>query len=171
MELVDRSLFYELRDLPENLNRSVCIVGGGDAAFDYALTLARRERDVTVVMRSQQPNCLPLLYQRARRNPSIRLITNTEPKEFTEIEEGVRIFLQGETVPSLVCQSVLVAVGREPNLEFLSPELKPPVQHSLLLYYAGDVANGRFRQVGIAVGDGLRCAMEIVSRLSDSETV
>ena len=38
-----------------------------------------------------------------------------------------------------------------------------------LLYFAGDVLNGSFRQVGIAVGDGLRCAMDIAAKLNNKE--
>jgi thioredoxin reductase (NADPH) len=170
-ELVGRSVFYELRDLPAEVGRFICIVGGGDAAFDYALSLARHDKDVAVVMRSEKPNCLPLLHQRASQHPRIRLVTNSEPLEFTENGEEVRIALRGDAEPAMMCHTVLVAVGREPNLDFLSPELRPPERTSLPIYYAGDVVNGSFRQVGIAVGDGLRCAMNIVSMFSESEAL
>ena len=50
----------------------------------------------------------------------------------------------------------IAAIGREPNLDFLSKDLAPD-QSNLI----GDVKNGLYRQVSISVADGIRIAMEI----------
>jgi len=58
-----------------------------------------------------------------------------------------------------------VACGRRPNVGFVSEDLlcSPPEDHSFHL--CGDCANGIFRQVSIAVGDGVRAAMKTAEYL------
>jgi thioredoxin reductase len=67
---------------------------------------------------------------------------------------------------------LLFAIGRNPNLSFLSDRIRNNEVHlkrSGSLYYAGDVKNGFFRQTVIAAGDGLRAAMEISNVLLESQ--
>jgi thioredoxin reductase len=47
---------YPLRDV---VGKKIAIVGGGDAALDYALNLGRNN-DITVLSRSEKSRCLPL---------------------------------------------------------------------------------------------------------------
>ena len=80
----------------------------------------------------------------------------------------IAYYLLNELEPGidpLGCDFVLVAVGRKSDTSFLAADLMENSAASRLLYSAGDVINGSFRQVGIAVGDGLRCAMDLVKKL------
>jgi thioredoxin reductase len=70
---------------------------------------------------------------------------------------------------SLVTDYLLFAIGREPQTDFLSEHVKmqaPALIESGKLYFVGDVHNGPFRQTAIAVGDGLRAAMQIYEQMS-----
>ena len=59
---------------------------------------------------------------------------------------------------------LIFALGREPRLDFLTERLRSKsaeLQDNAILYFAGDVNNSIFRQVSIAVGDGVKAAMRI----------
>lgn len=56
---------YEVADLLEMSGKRVLIVGGGDAAFDYGLTLAEKN-SVIIVNRNEQAKCLPVLWDKVQ---------------------------------------------------------------------------------------------------------
>jgi len=55
--------------------RKIAVIGGGDAALDYALSLAARN-EVHILVRSAKPRALPLLVERCRRHPAISVHEN-----------------------------------------------------------------------------------------------
>jgi thioredoxin reductase len=64
------------------------------------------------------------------------------------------------------------AIGREPNLDFISGQFSEKaiqLENSGKLYFVGDVVNGLFRQTAIAVGDGILAAMKIYKYLKENE--
>jgi len=164
---------YEVYPLRNEREKHIAIIGAGDAAFDYALNLARHNT-ITVLGRSSKPRALPLLIEQASRNPSITYRTNTI---ITSISQGPRgkVILQGTKKGGsfeLEADHLLCALGREPELNFLSPLVRDSLEHltkSGILYLIGDVTNQDFRQVGIAVGDGIKAAMKIAKGLRKRE--
>lgn len=147
---IRRRLFYDVRQLRDLTGKEIFIVGGGDAAFDYALTLSKRNR-VTIIYRSARPKCHSRLYQEVSENPEISLVPNRSIKTWNEIGKA---------------DYILVAIGREPSVDFLSDKLKKCFSEGRNipnLYFAGDVARGRVRQTAIAVGDGTLAAFKIAN--------
>ncbi|MFQ5909528.1 MAG: NAD(P)/FAD-dependent oxidoreductase [Thermoplasmata archaeon] len=158
-------VFYEVRDIPPTGAGSVLIVGGGDAAFDYALNLASRGFYVDVVFRGT-PKCIPLLGERADRSEKVKTHAGTEPKSVKE-EDRQLVFLMDQkgVEKEMVADYGLIACGREADLRILPPELASNWRETPGLYLVGDVRRGNFRQVGISVGDGILAAMSIVESL------
>ena len=68
---------YEIAAVPDIPGQHIAIVGGGDAAFDYAARLGRDHR-VSVLNRSRQAVALPLLQDRVRQTPSVTYRPETE---------------------------------------------------------------------------------------------
>jgi len=60
---------------------------------------------------------------------------------------------------------VIIACGRDPNKKLLSKDLEK--RNIPGLFIAGDVKTGKFRQVGIAVGEGIFTAMKVEIYLKD----
>ena len=63
------------------------------------------------------------------------------------------------------------AIGREPNLDFLSSQFSEKaiqLENSGKLYVVGDVIKGFYRQTGIAVGNGISAAMKIYNHLKEN---
>ena len=147
----------------------VAIVGAGDAAFDYALNLSRYNQ-VVIFIRGQTTKCLPLLAGRAADCDRIAVQFETA---ITGIEiddrHSLQLALQRNQERQIVsCDHLIFAIGREAQLDYLSPDMQERTQAlvgSERLCFVGDVANGFLRQTGIAVGDGLKAAMKIAAKL------
>lgn len=140
---IDKSkIFYEIYDLIPNLKEKNCctIIGGGDAAFDYALNLSKRNIKSKIHFRSKFPKCLPLLFRRAQKDKNIEIFSSS-----IEYESDNSDFY-------------LVACGRDPNM----PQSDIDLEKSNIpgLYFAGDVQTGQFRQTSIAIGQGVLAAMK-----------
>jgi thioredoxin reductase (NADPH) len=173
-ELEGRALFYGLSslDLDAVEGRRVAVLGGGDAAFDYALNLQARGGSVKVILRTA-PTCLPLLLDRAAER-GIEVHDGCLVERIDEAGGELKVACAGEKV--FECDLVVVAHGREPRLEALAPDLVESVRSSaeLLpetttdgLYVAGDVVRGRCRQTAIAAGDGVLAAMKVIDFLKE----
>lgn len=170
-------LHYEVSRLPRLSGSStVLIVGGGDAAFDYALNCARQGARATILVRGAAPRSLPLLIERAAAMPSIELLTGVQPLRVFQDRSG-RVGLdcrqEGEADERrFTADLLLAAVGRDPDAslaEGLDP-LRPGCYDdapggSPVLYLAGDAAHGRFRQMSIAAGEGVLAVMHAAARL------
>jgi thioredoxin reductase (NADPH) len=162
-------LFYEPRSIPLKENggkKRILVIGGGDIAFDYTLTLLNWGHKVTIISRSKS-TCLSLLQERVIRNGAT-IHTMCVPEEIIEHREDILLRCRrDEHLEELPFDFIVVACGRAPNTSFLSPTLKKcfdtasdfPKTSLPGLYFAGDVIRGTHRQTGIAVGDGIRAAM------------
>lgn len=142
-----QKVYYDVYSLLNVSNSSMVIIGGGDAAFDYALNLAKNNNRISILFRKKEPTCLPLLYSRAVDNPLIKIYPETEfdKAKFT-------------------CDYLLAAIGREPCVDFISSEyVNNRIEN---LFFVGDVVRGVNRQLSIAVGDGMLAAQNIIKKES-----
>jgi thioredoxin reductase (NADPH) len=158
-------VLYEVFPIRDVSRRQVVIIGAGDAAFDYALTIERRNH-VTIVNRGTRRRCLDLLWRRTQASGHICYLENTEVTRVVAGPGGrVRLQCTGERGPEEIqADYLIIAVGREPALGFVSQRLAEAadaMQANGLLHIAGDAKNGGARQTAIAVGDGLAAAMRI----------
>ena len=69
-EEICKLIFYEIYPILKVQNKNIAIIGAGDAAFDYALNLARFNK-VTILNRGNETSCLSLLWERAIKNETI----------------------------------------------------------------------------------------------------
>jgi len=162
---------YEIDGFRDIKNKKVVIVGGGDAAFDYALGFHSSNK-VKIINRGEDTCCLKLLKARADKSGNISYKGNTFIKAISrhENELAVNCKNHNETY-DIKADFLIFAIGREPSLDFLSEDLKnktAKLEDMGLLYFAGDVQNGLFRQTAIAVGDGTKAAMKIYARLKET---
>jgi thioredoxin reductase (NADPH) len=157
-------LFYEPWSMPRMQGQRIAIVGAGDAAFDYALGLASGNK-VWIIGRQQKPRCLTALRNDCRAQKGLKYMGRSLIKRIERDDPSIRIRL-GRNI-RLSVDYILVAAGRKPCLGFLEPRIRKNLRVLMnikKLWLIGDVKNKRFRQVGISVGDGIRCAMEIADR-------
>jgi thioredoxin reductase len=161
---VETYVFYEVAPLLGVRGKQIGIIGAGDAAFDYALNMARANR-VQILNRGDKIRALPLLVNRSQESPNI---TYKERVQVQSVGEGMgklvlNMHRDGDE-SSLEVDYLIGAIGRKENLPDQGEGLKAGEKHLVetgRLYYIGDVRNGIFRQTAIAVGDGLKAAMQI----------
>ncbi|MEW6402404.1 MAG: NAD(P)/FAD-dependent oxidoreductase [Chloroflexota bacterium] len=164
-------VFTEVWPLLKIEGRHIVIVGAGDAAFDYALNLSKKRNSVTILNRGDSVKCLGLLWERASLEPAITYRAGVAVSHVDADETAARLKVRceaGGSSEEVTADYVIFAIGRDPQLDFLSENLKR-CEKDLIetgrLYFVGDVQNGLLRQTAIAVGDGLRAAMQIHAKL------
>jgi len=145
-------------------DQTIAIVGAGDAAFDYALRLSRRN-SVIILNRGGETKCLPLLRNRADETGRITRRDGIRIEAIAPESGGLVLECRERGVTrSLSVDRLLLAIGREPCLDLLGENLHhyyDSLQSEHRLYIIGDAANGIYRQTAIAAGDGVRAAMMI----------
>ena len=166
-------ILYDVHPLLGLKGSEIAIIGAGDAAFDYALNLSKGNQ-VCILNRTKKIKSLPLLVQRVQRNPNIRYIENTRVQRISE-GNGDRLmvkFIKDEGTCEFSVDYVIAAIGRVPSIGYLSEKIRERMEVLMsagLLYMIGDVKNDIYRQTSIAVGDGVRAAMEIYLREEGKE--
>ena len=170
---IDKDIFYEVYPLNQITSEKIVVIGSGDIAFDYALNLASRGNHVTILNRGEKAKCLPLLWERAMQAERIDYRENTEIKSIQRQNKALMLICSDSTGKCRVsARYLVVAIGREPCLGFLSENLRNnlgKLQKSHMLYMIGDVKNNIYRQAAVAVGEGIRAAMEIHHRIKRRE--
>jgi len=175
-ELAGRLLHYEVASAVTRSPRSALVIGGGEAAFDNALSLAQCGAIVTVAMRDGNHRANRRLSEAVEAHASISVAGNTHVEKMLASEGRCRATCIAATKRyEMTVDVVVVAVGRVPALPTISAALRDPAggKEKLTigpgLYIAGDVRLGSLGQSGIAVGDGLEAAQLAADYLSTGE--
>ena len=168
-EARERTVFTEVYPIADCQDKFIGIIGAGDASFDYALNLSKKNR-VTINNRTDKRVCLPLLWNRAQ------CVGNIEYRDFCSLvsakSDENRIQLNWNRAGrefSEIVDYLLLAIGRKPNLDFIGKNLHSKIsglEEMGLLHFVGDVKNGSFRQASIAAGQGVYAAMALHQKLN-----
>jgi thioredoxin reductase (NADPH) len=162
---VQEKIYTEIHIIRTLKDKIIGIIGGGDAAFDYALTLSARNK-VVIFNRSKHVKCIPVLFERVKEAKNIKYKpARTLKAIYSDNNKRLRAIFVHDGNEEEYCLDILVtAIGREPAVDFLSEQIrseKSRLESEGKLYFIGDVKNGPFRQLAIASGNGVECAMKI----------
>lgn len=169
--IIGKRIFYEVYGVPcINNKKTFVVIGSGDVAFDYALSLRQKNYTVVIVSRSKKPKCIRLLKKRAeaagiRHYCGIKVLDVKLKGKMLHL-----ICKKGLKRKDLIANYALIAVGRVPT----APKLRMPQTKANKLqglYFAGDVVNGVYRQVSIAAGSGLLAAMHAIDYLGKKNAI
>ncbi len=157
-------VFYDVQSLQSVIGRRIAIVGGGDAAFDYAMNLSRHN-DVVVNNRSARISAIPILAQRVKEAEKITYRENHSLVKVLEKNDGLELYFgHDNSIDIELYDYLLFAIGRMPNLSCISEQFQDKFslfEQSGRMHLIGDVKNGLFRQATISIGDGVKAAMQI----------
>jgi len=171
-ESVKVKTFYEIVPLINIKNKKIIIIGAGDAAFDYALNLAS-DNEVVILNRSNNIAAIPLLKERVDECSKIAYYADSNLKSIESSKTGIKVVVEQMGKQLIIdADYLIVAIGREPNKDFYSQNLLKMEKELISqnrLYLIGDVINGLYRQVSIAIGDGVRSAMQIYNKLREKQ--
>lgn len=169
-----KKLFYKISEV-KNFSKQwkVLIIGSGDAAYDYAMNLSNQVSSLVIIQRSSHSKALPLLQERVKNQSNIDIVSGRIPKLIDVSSNNLNLIINnGDLTETITGDILLVAIGSTPNLSFLTASLKSVERSSSLnpnLFFIGDVKNKNFRQISIALGDGVKTAMKIERKLKESD--
>ncbi|MDQ1470036.1 MAG: thioredoxin reductase [Bryobacterales bacterium] len=165
-------------------NQEIMVVGGGDSAMEEANFLTRFGRRVALVHRRDSFRASKIMYDRAKANPKIEFILNTEVREVFNVEKGIVTAVRlknletGETFLREV-DGLFVAIGHIPNTKIFRGQLDLDPEGYIVshggartnihgVFHAGDVQDRIYRQAITAAGAGCMAAIE-AERLLEEE--
>lgn len=159
-------------DAPLYTGRRVAVVGGGNSALTATRDLIRFASEVHLIHRGDALKADGELADDVAKAKNVKLHLNTVVYAFLGDAKltGVRISTKGEEAQDLLVEGVFLEVGLIPNtapligLVELNQRGEVPVTHEMStsfpgLFAAGDVTDGKEKQIAIAVGQGAQAAL------------
>lgn len=155
--------------------KTVCIVGGGNTAFEDALFLAQFCTQVHLIHRRDAFRADQVTVDKVKANPKINLVLNSVPVEILgeDCVTGVKVKnVKTEELSQIDCSGLFVAIGAVPQTDFLKNSLVALADNGLVLaderthttiegiFAAGDCADKHYRQAIIAAGTGAKAGIE-----------
>jgi thioredoxin reductase (NADPH) len=154
----------------------IAVVGGGDSAMEEAVFLTRFATKVTVVHRRDTLRASKIMQDKARANPKIAWMLDSEVEEIHDTGKGevtgmvVRHNKTGvRTVVPVT--GVFVAIGHTPNTELFKGQIETDENGYILthdgaktnvpgVFACGDVQDHIYRQAITAAGSGCMAAID-----------
>ncbi len=165
-------LLYFVPRLDDLAGHNVVIVGGGDSAFDWAMSLQPIAKSVTLVHRREKFRAHAGTVARVRDMP-VEIVVNAEVNKIIGDDRvtGVEIQVRGEPPRELPCDSVVAALGFTADLGPLAEwGLELERRHILVdthmatnrsrIFAAGDIAEypGKVRLIAVGFGEAATAA-------------
>ena len=156
--------------------RKIIVVGGGDSAMEEANFLSRFGSEVTLVHRREEFRASKIMLDRARHNPKIKFLLNTEVEEVHDVTKRLvtHVRLRNNKTGEVWEQDVdgfFLAIGHIPNTKVFKGQIETDPDGYILskggartniagVFHAGDVQDRNYRQAITAAGAGCMAAIE-----------
>jgi thioredoxin reductase (NADPH) len=160
-------------DAPLFKGRDVCVIGGGDAAFDEALTLAGHAARVTIFHRGDRPRAQQQLRARAETVGNLAVEGDTVIERIVggEMVTGLRLrSARTGTVREQNIDGIFTAIGLDPATAFLQGVVKLDasghIETDMMMctslagvFAGGDIRAHSVAQLASVAGDGATAAI------------
>ena len=175
--------------LPRFRNVPIAVVGGGDAAVEEALYLAKTASKVYLIHRRNELRASKIGARRVAEHPKIEILWNSIPKEILGNDQaGVTgMVLQSTSgLPNkeIAVSGVFVAIGHTPNTKFLQGKVELTEKGYIVrpipfrsntsvpgVFAAGDVADDYYKQANTAAAAGCMAAIDAERYIAERETI
>ena len=161
----------------------VTVVGGGDSAMEEALFLTKFAKKVFIIHRREIFRASQIMLNRAKENPKIEFILNTEintinnPDE-NKVTSAVLFNKKTSETTELNTDAVFIAIGHIPNTQIFKNYLDLNENGYILtsegtktnipgVFACGDVQDWEYRQAVTAAGSGCMAAIDTERYLSN----
>ena len=169
-DALDGLIFYEVQNLLNGRRNpgNVLVIGSGEAACDYAMTLASAGANVSIFVRGEKLKTRGHLAAYIANTPGIHVSYDVSCLEISALgENAVKIIARTKNRKIIENNfyAVLIAVGRCSAAQRLFTDDNSTTSNRPGLFIAGDARFGALGQLGMAVGDGIRAAIAAVNYL------
>lgn len=160
-------------DGPFFKNKNVIVAGGGDSAMEEAIVLARYTNSVTLVHRRDEFRASYAMVEKAKENPKITFVLNTEVTEILGEFKVTGVKLRNnktKKVSEMPIDGVFVAIGHTPNSKMFAGIDCDDKGYILVngrtqtniegVFVAGDVFDRNYMQAIVAAGSGCCAALD-----------
>jgi len=171
-------------DAPYHKDHRVVVIGGGDTAVEECFELAPYAKEVIMVVRSDVLRAAPQMLDRLKNYDNVSIVFNTS---LTSINGDGNHVHSVDVIHNQTKQKarwddirgVFLAIGHQPNSQLFEKQLAlteqkyikidgfKPLTSKAGVFAAGDVVDDRYRQAGVAAGDGIKAGLEAVWWLTD----
>jgi thioredoxin reductase (NADPH) len=157
-------------------NKPIAVVGGGDSALEEATFLTRFASSVAVIHRRDALRASKIMQDKARANPKITFVWDTEVVDVRDPGLGVVSSLRLRNVKTgeeidLAVEGLFVAIGHTPNTALFAGQLEMDAAGYLVthggartnvpgVFACGDVQDHVYRQAITAAGSGCMAAID-----------
>lgn len=158
--------------------KRVLVVGGGDAALEDALYIAKIAEHVTVAYRGETLRASPYLQKKVKQVKNIEMLSNTILVDITDPGKGAveKVFLRNTKTQTDIekpVDGVFIAIGHKPNSELFKDVLDLDAAGYIItephssktskpgVFAAGDVVDAVYRQAVTAAAAGAMAGIDV----------
>lgn len=168
-------------DIPLYKNKTVAIVGGGNAALDGTLYGSKIAKKIYLIHRRDEFRGFEYLIEKVRKKRNVEFVLNSIVKEIrgdNRVRSVVVENVQTKEVREIKVDGVFIEIGSEVKTDFIKDLVKLDENGQIIVnnkcetYYpnsdkirpgifaAGDVTATPFKQIVVAAGEGCKAALQ-----------
>jgi len=179
-ELTGRGVSYcATCDSPLFKNKTVAVIGGGNAALDATLLLSKTTKKVYLVHRRDEFRGFESEVEKIKKRKNIELVLNHIAVEFKGDKVLRSIVIENVNTrerKELKLDGVFVEIGSEVKTDFVKDLIKLDKNNYIVInsncetsrpgvFAAGDVTNTPFKQIIVAAGEGAKAGLNAYNYL------
>jgi thioredoxin reductase (NADPH) len=155
--------------------QKIAVVGGGDSAMEEANFLTKFASSVTIIHRREDLRASKIMVERARSNPKINFIFNTEVTDVLGEDKVIGLKLKNRQSGEEKIEDftgLFVAIGHLPRSELVTGQVTTNSEGYVLVdgrssrtnlkgvFACGDLVDFTYRQAITAAGSGCQAALD-----------
>lgn len=168
-------------DMPVFKGKKVAIIGGGNSALEAGLMASSICEFAYVITKNPQMKGDAVLIEELNKKENVKIIYNALTQEIfgDNFVKGLKYLdLTTNEIKELEVDGVFIHIGMKPNSEFVPDEWNIKNEYGEIVinklgetlipgvFAAGDVTDIPYKQIGIAVGQGIIAALSTVNYLN-----
>ena len=180
-EFSGRGVFYcSICDAPLMKNKIVAVIGSGNAGLEAVRDLLFYAAKIYVLEYLPKITADSIMIEIVKKSKKVKFITSAAVQEIfgKNLVEGLKYQdRRNGKIKKLNLQGIFVSVGYQPNSEIAENLLErnpageiivnPQTQKTSCpgIWAAGDITNGLYHQINIAIGDAIKAVLNIYQYL------